>query len=135
MECTGGVLANTKALIRCNPGYTKPKGDVRPILTCLASGQWSHTAYKCEPGCGFLSEGTNVQEMPWHVGIYKNDEQICGGTIVAPRVVISAAHCFDNTQAINHKDYKVAAGEIKRNLQVAQISEIRDVQEIGILQK
>ena len=79
-----------------------------------------------------------MTEVPWHVGIYQDGEQICGGTIVAERVVISAAHCFsmstNNSHQIDYKAYKVAAGKIRRGLNEMETLEtqIRDVQEVVI---
>ena len=73
---------------------------------------------------------------PWHVGIYKNGEQICGGTIISERVVISAAHCFsqstNNTHEIDYKFFQVAAGKIKRELleQESPAAQVRDVQRV-----
>ena len=81
---------------------------------------------------------TNVTEVPWHVGIYQNSEQICGGTIISERLVISAAHCFsmstNNTHQIDYKTFKVAAGKIQRGLNETKTQEtqVRDVQEVGI---
>ena len=67
-----------------------------------------------------LGENTNVTFVPWHVAIYRNEEQICGGTIISERLVISAAHCFsestNNTHVIDYKILKVAAGKTNRNL-------------------
>ena len=79
-----------------------------------------------------------MTEVPWHVGIYKDGEQICGGTIVSERLVISAAHCFsmatDNSHQIDYKAFKVAAGKIRRGLDVQETpeSQIRDVKEVRI---
>ena len=72
------------------------------------------------------------------MGIYKNSEQICGGTIVTERVVISAAHCFsldtNYTDTFDVKDFKVAAGKYKRGLDAEETLEtqIRDVKEVKI---
>ena len=80
----------------------------------------------------------NVTEVPWHVGIYQNGEQICGGTIVSERVVISAAHCFsldtNYTHIFDVKTYKVAAGKILRGLDAKETlsTQIRDVVEVKI---
>jgi hypothetical protein len=46
---------------------------------------------------------TTIDEWPWQVAIARNpdlyggdgyDRQFCGGTLVAPQVVVSAGHCF-----------------------------------------
>nr|AAC25596.1 trypsin precursor [Diaprepes abbreviatus] len=36
---------------------------------------------------------TTIQDLPWQVAILRNGAQICGGILVAPRVVLTAAHC------------------------------------------
>ena len=83
-------------------------------------------------------KNTNVTEVPWHVGIYKDGEHICGGTIISERVVISAAHCFsmatNKSHQIDFKLFKVAAGKIWRNLdaQESPPAQIRDVKHVGI---
>ena len=79
--------------------------------------------------------------MPWHVGIYENDTQICGGTIISERLVITAAHCFsqstDKMHIIDYKTFKVAAGKIIRGLyeKETQKTQIRDVQDVEISRK
>ena len=84
---------------------------------------------------------SNVTEVPWHVGIYKNDTQICGGTIISERVVISAAHCFtqntNNFHEIDYKSYQVAAGKLNRDFDVMDYpkSQIRDIEEVGISER
>ena len=164
IDCTDNLLPGTKATAHCHTGYTNPAGDVNSELTCLASGQWNDTAIKCEPECGVITKfygwkyayglfgffvlnlffkfqnisGTDVHDVPWHVGIYQDDIQICGGTIISERVVISAAHCFsqetNGQHEIDYSRYKVAAGKTTQNLNETEASEsqVRDVQEVGI---
>ena len=85
-----------------------------------------------------LGENTDVILVPWHVGIYQNGGQICGGTIISERVVISAAHCFsmstNNAQQIDYKMYKVAAGKTKQDLLEKErpAAQVRDIQEVII---
>ena len=83
-------------------------------------------------------KNTNVTEVPWHVGIYENDTQICGGTIISERVVITAAHCFSQSingmHIIDYKTFKVAAGKIVRGLneKETQETQIRNVLNVEI---
>ncbi|KAF9797964.1 hypothetical protein SFRURICE_019307 [Spodoptera frugiperda] len=59
-------------------------------------------------------------ELPWHVGIYRKTTnpymQICGGSLVTNRIVISAAHCFwDDVSKLQPASmYAVAIGKIYR---------------------
>ena len=85
-----------------------------------------------------VGKNLNVTKAPWHVAIYQNNEQICGGTIVSERVVISAAHCFlintNYTHTFNVKDFQVAAGKYKRELDAEETlsTQIRDVEDVKI---
>lgn len=69
-------------------------------------------------------ENVNITKVPWHVGIYSNiiDKnhftQICGGTIVNAKIVLSAAHCFWDTSESNFfkpSNFKVAGGKYYRD--------------------
>ena len=121
-------------------------GPLKPKLTCEESGNWSHAAFKCEAVCGKVARHSvplqiggkisNVTEVPWHVGIYKESEQICGGTIITERLVISAAHCFsvatNQIHVVDYSLYQVAAGKILRGLnetetQETQVRGVKDV--------
>ena len=54
-------------------------------------------------GCGELQEGSRIidgetadpNSIPWQVRLQARG-YMCGGTIVCPNFVLSAAHCFDN---------------------------------------
>ncbi|XP_063837033.1 modular serine protease-like [Ostrinia nubilalis] len=101
-----------------------------PYMHCEA-GSWDYTA-RCLPECGVvpfkhsLTSGAGgvaamTAELPWHAGIYRTTStpyrQICGGSLVSAKVVISAAHCFWNN-TIGKKqpasNYAVALGKLYR---------------------
>ncbi|XP_073963743.1 modular serine protease-like isoform X2 [Choristoneura fumiferana] len=60
---------------------------------------------------------TNGPSMLWHVGVYSKRftpyKQICGGTLVTMKAVISAAHCFwsDVEGAMPAEDFAVGTGK------------------------
>nr|AAV91018.1 hemolymph proteinase 20 [Manduca sexta] len=65
---------------------------------------------------GFKEE---MRMSPWHAGIYTKSTtpymQICGGTLIAKNVVVSAAHCFsESRQKPSVANYAVAVGKIYR---------------------
>nr|ACQ91108.1 trypsin-like serine protease [Choristoneura fumiferana] len=65
---------------------------------------------------------TNGHSMLWHVGVYSKRftpyMQICGGTLVTMKAVISAAHCFwsDVEGAMPAEDFAVGTGKRVRPL-------------------
>lgn len=101
--CTRPVEPGTTAYVTCQEGY-EATGPIQ-ILTCGHNGRWSPTPQKCSQSCGEIIGGTsyvvggqrtNVSNIPWHVGIFKRNshdgqfQQICGGTIISSKVIVSA---------------------------------------------
>lgn len=93
--------------VSCQRGYEKT--GPQQTLTCRQDGRWSPQPQKCTAICGEINEGaayvvggatTNISRVPWHVGIYRKGsydakyQQICGGTIITSRIVISAMVIF-----------------------------------------
>ncbi|XP_034362077.1 serine protease 27 isoform X2 [Arvicanthis niloticus] len=50
-------------------------------------------------------------EWPWQVSIQRNGVHFCGGSLIAPTWVLTAAHCFSNTSDISI--YQVLLGALK----------------------
>lgn len=130
------IRPGTSASISCATGYQKPAFRAKDFIVCEAStGSWSGTPMRCDPICGvdasptgttYIVGGqtTDVARVPWHVGIYSDLsnparlQQICGGTILTNRLVVSAAHCFwhktdGRINAASH--YRVATGKTRRS--------------------
>ncbi|XP_073964314.1 clotting factor C-like [Choristoneura fumiferana] len=91
-------------------------------------GTWDHVAV-CQPDCGtptpianrliINGKRTKHGELPWHAGVYDMTftpyKQICGGSLISTRVIISAAHCFWKTERQEAAStYAVALGKIYR---------------------
>lgn len=55
---------------------------------------------------------TTIDQFPYQVSIRKNGDHTCGGSIILPQFVLSAAHCFSNPT--KPKSYLVLAGSTNR---------------------
>ncbi|XP_061398666.1 modular serine protease-like [Musca vetustissima] len=116
----------------CAPGYKRQQMiGKRQILRCLTDGTFDQKREPCEQYCGHPSvpmasitkgvTSNDPNQVPWHVSIYKlvNNkwEFICGGSIVTPRIVISAAHCFWNNELMrleHSNNFRFVAGKQQR---------------------
>lgn len=74
-------------------------------------------------------ENVNITKVPWHIGIFSDISnkasfsQICGGTIINAKIVISAAHCFWDTmenRLYEPSNFKVGAGKYYRDFNAAE---------------
>nr|AFK64828.1 trypsin-like proteinase [Chilo suppressalis] len=59
---------------------------------CLAAPQTDATTEKSVRIIG--GNPTTIEKYPYPVQVNKNNQLICGGTLVSQRCVLSAAHCF-----------------------------------------
>ncbi|XP_029345072.1 modular serine protease isoform X1 [Acyrthosiphon pisum] len=141
-NCSNLSIPDTIATTSCKPFYSAPisQEDTQLELNCQANGMWNKQLYRCNPNCGrvyiinqvLIKNGKKalVGTAPWNVGIYQlnkkktNYDLICGGSIIAPNLVISAAHCFWKKAMLSKKIsitgglYKVAVGKYDRNFTI-----------------
>ncbi len=52
-------------------------------------------------------EPTDIKEHPWQVAL--EGDFFCGGSIIARKWILTAAHCFENSR--NSSDWRVKAGD------------------------
>ena len=61
--------------------------------------------YRNQHGIGFEftqnSQVSQFGEFPWMVALTENNKYICGGSLIHPHVVLTAAHCVYDKQAVN----------------------------------
>lgn len=126
------ILAGTKITISCRKGYKfNNANDAANLIICKSDGTYTNNPWICIEDCGkaepsyesFIIDGqsTEIGKVPWHTAVYEKRNgafsQICGGTIISAKFVLSAAHCFWNSgrRSLNDKSiYRIAAGKTNR---------------------
>ncbi|XP_066591543.1 uncharacterized protein [Prorops nasuta] len=135
VSCDESIMPGTRATLACKHSYKLPvtNDPAYREVECLEDGLWNRTIFRCLPECGTATSRGNtlvvngfdakIGIFPWHVGIYNKNyhgryEQICGGTLIANNLVLSAAHCFFDESKNKLRDetnFGVAAGKHYRS--------------------
>ncbi|XP_067221721.1 transmembrane protease serine 13a isoform X1 [Chanodichthys erythropterus] len=57
---------------------------------------------------------SQLGQWPWQVSLHFNGGHVCGGSLISPDFVVSAAHCFQSSMA-NSGNWRVYFGTISQN--------------------
>nr|ATU83018.1 secreted hypothetical protein [Pristhesancus plagipennis] len=137
VRCDRPINPGTKVRPRCKVAYHIADSSSSFVETeCLPDGTLEVPLFRCVPDCGIqnknletplISHGikTEVGEYPWQAGLYLKEkgvwEHACGGTIISPYIILTAAHCVYDENAEkerNPRDMLVAVGKYHRSLDV-----------------
>ncbi|XP_030565141.1 modular serine protease [Drosophila novamexicana] len=140
----------TEVKFVCATGFQTLRTTL-PDIKCLPSGHWSRERERCDQECGqiatpikqFSAFGYSVNNtvVPWHVGLYvllneKVYNFICGGTLLTPDLVITAAHCVYSAvseQTYSFETFSVVAAKLYRGYDdVTNEDRKRDVKDIKV---
>ncbi|XP_077170782.1 prostasin-like isoform X2 [Paroedura picta] len=82
------------------------------------------------PALGRIVGGMDAQngQWPWQVGLsIHNKHHVCGGTLIAPQWLITAAHCFPRVYEIDIYDVILGAFQLRNptaGLEVRQVEKV-----------
>ncbi|KAH8237577.1 hypothetical protein KR032_007225, partial [Drosophila birchii] len=60
-----------------------------------------------------------IKDVPWQVALLWENRHVCGGSIYNQRIILTAAHCFDDTKLTN---FTVRAGSALKNFEGQLVS-------------
>ncbi|XP_046658698.1 complement factor I-like [Homalodisca vitripennis] len=151
VSCDAPMLPGSTITSKCRLNHATV--DDPRNLECLTSGQWSGRLPYCKPNCG-LSKLHNYDieptvvggtasplgYFPWHAALYQQGdsgkwENKCGGTLISPHIILTAAHCVtQQANKLSPKQIKVALGKYHRDWYANETETVtRDVRDIEIL--
>lgn len=132
----------------CATGFQTLKTTL-PDMICQSSGHWSRDRERCDQECGqiatpvekFSAFGFSINNtvVPWHVAIYSwhNERDynfVCGGSLLTPDLIITAAHCVFNEaarQPYSANTFQVIAAKLYRDYnQQSKLESKRNVETI-----
>ncbi|XP_065336795.1 CUB and peptidase domain-containing protein 2-like [Cloeon dipterum] len=98
--------------LRPIPQTKQPKGYDTPYNFSFPACGWKMTLTRTRRyGGPYFARGGLIarHEFPWHVFIEKEQvkEYICGGTLISPTAVLTAAHCIYGSEA---EEFRVSIG-------------------------
>ncbi|XP_041090933.1 transmembrane protease serine 4a isoform X2 [Polyodon spathula] len=104
------LVRNLPAAMQGSYSWVNSPGNTRGIQSMLrdkdSCSSDSVVTLTCS-GCGLKrsdrvvgGSDTTIQDWPWQVSLQYNKQHTCGGSLVTPRWIVTAAHCFPDNQKL-----------------------------------
>uniref|UniRef100_A0A672HBB2 Transmembrane serine protease 2 n=1 Tax=Salarias fasciatus TaxID=181472 RepID=A0A672HBB2_SALFA len=113
VQCVGELLFQNLAFAHVHQKqlsfHSSPACDVRESYFAPASSECGRPAV--DPGARVVG-GTEAANgvWPWQVSLQINNQHLCGGSIISPIWILTAAHCFQDYNDLSR--WRVYSGDV-----------------------
>ena len=83
-----------------------------PLAIFLCVGVLAQQTFADEPEAIVGGTPAALGEFPWQVSLNVNGGHICGGSIIAPTKILTAAHCVDGLVRPPYSNFRIVTGTI-----------------------
>jgi secreted trypsin-like serine protease len=83
-----------------------------PLAIFLLVGVFTQQTFADEPEAIVGGTPAVVGEFPWQVSLNLNGGHMCGGSIVAPTKILTAAHCVHGSVRAPYNNFRILTGTI-----------------------
>ncbi|XP_051719799.1 transmembrane protease serine 4a isoform X2 [Ctenopharyngodon idella] len=98
-----GPLPSDLKMSFCMVGSSKPQTFQSAVSDRKVCSQGTVVTLKCSEDCGVSrnqerivgGQDAIVENWPWQVSLQNSGQHTCGGSLVSPNWVVTAAHCFN----------------------------------------
>ncbi|KAI3353743.1 hypothetical protein L3Q82_004980 [Scortum barcoo] len=109
-----------------SPGLTlikKPPSYIQGLVKVSSSCPDQETVFLQCMDCGRQQSTTRIiggsvaksGHWPWQVSLHFRGSHVCGGVLISPDFVLTAAHCFQSSSALLAKNWNVYVGLVSLN--------------------
>ncbi|XP_051534645.1 transmembrane protease serine 4-like [Myxocyprinus asiaticus] len=112
-----GLLSSGLKMSFCAVGSSKPQTFLSTVSDRKVCSTGTVVTLTCSVDCGMSrnqdrivgGQDAIIENWPWQISLQNSGQHTCGGSLVSPRWVVTAAHCFNGEGKKDLSRWKVVS--------------------------